>query len=71
MDRYIYTGENFQSHDAPQNGSTAEASRTASPPETSPAEANPAERPDWNEDEEQAKEELFKVLTRLEALEKN
>ena len=70
VDRYIYTGENFQSLDASQNGSTAETSRTDSPAETSPPETSPAERPDWNEDEEQAKEELFKVLTRLEALEK-
>ena len=75
VDRYIYTGENFQSLDASQNGSTAETSRTASsheasPHEASPPETSPTERPDWNEDEEQAKEELFKVLTRLEALEK-
>ena len=70
VDRYIYTGENFQSLDASQNGSTAETSRTDSPAETSPPETSPAERPDWNEDEEQAKEGLFKVLTRLEALEK-
>ena len=43
---------------------------TASPAETSPPETSPAERPDWSEDEEQAKEGLFKILTRLEALEK-
>ena len=48
VDRYIRTGENFQS--ASQNGSFDE-------------------RPAWNEDEEQAKEDLFKALTRLEALE--
>ena len=70
VDRYIYTGENFQSLDASQNGSTAETSRTDSPAETSPPGTSPAERPDWNEDEEQAKEGLFKILTRLEALEK-
>ena len=64
LDSYIYTGETSrtaspaetsQSLDAAQNGSTAEISRISS-------------EADWNEDEERAKEELFKILVRLEAL---
>ena len=55
LDSYIYTGE---------------TSRTASPAETSQSldAAQNASDADWNEDEERAKEELFKILVRLEAL---
>ena len=58
VDRYIRTGENFQSPDASHNGGTAETSQNCST----------GKRPDWSE-EEAAQEELFKILTRLEALE--
>ena len=57
VDRYIRIGENFQSPDASQNSGTAETSQNGSI----------AERLAWSE-EEAAKEELFKILTRLEAL---
>lgn len=57
VDRYIRIGENFQSPDASRNSSTAETSQNGSI----------AERLAWSE-EEAAKEELFKILTRLEAL---
>ena len=64
VDRYIRIGENFQSPDASQNGGTGETSETLGISQN----GSTGESPGWSE-EEAAQEELFKILTRLGALE--
>ena len=65
------TAETSQTLGASQNGNTSQTASTAETFQAPSISQNGSfdERPAWNEYEEQAKEDLFKALTRLEALE--